>query len=418
MWAAKDTDGLISTLNDIQPKSLRSSALCSLGARLGQINPERGVEWLNQIDDDGERKRALYGLMSGWANTNPEAAAHYFDGLNSSMLSDGMAGMLVNSWSQQDPEAALAWTLNMKGVNNRAIAFSNLALGLSSGLHSPEEIVNFAEKMPVGNARDTVLSTLLYNWKGDDYSGIARLVYSQDSNIVGSAGEAAMAMRWVAIDPQGAREFLSTLGGRANSSILAQEVAKSLVSNNRRDAVEMTFEMLKNSGPGMASAQIDGIVKSDPEAGKELVARFDGTPDSESIKMAFVSSYVSCEPQKTMDWISNNFGGESELNAASFAIRKWMESDQWEASKYVKSLENSPVKDAAMATVAESVAKSNDIKLALSWVVSIQETEMRRNALNRIGNYLDIRNFEKYTEDILESGINSEEIQYLENKQK
>lgn len=72
------------------------------------------------------------------------------------------------------------------------------------------------------------------------------------------------------------------------------------------------------------------------------------------------------------------------------------------------------MRDASASAIAGSSARSGDVKSALAWALSIKDDKLRRGGLAEIGKFIDNGDPSRYSEDILDSGISNEEIQYLE----
>ena len=411
-WASTDLTGLEKAAKEMGSRYLKNIAFAALIGRLGEVNPGAGLALLTDMKG-AQRDRALSSLITGWARQDAGAAAKYVISIGSEDMPPPVIGSLVSTWSKSDPVAALDFALGLKSANLRNIALNNVAASVTGGIATPAAISELVARVPEGKSRDDLLSTFLYNWRGDDFMSIAALVYGKGSGVVGSIAEGTLAKRWVESDYEGAKNYFDSAGTAVDRSALGQELLLQGMRIKPEENLTILTEMSAKNGSGWTSAFMDQLIKLDPTAALSAMDRLEksGSPLG---RQNFVNSYAMYEPEKTMKWITSVGFKGSAGDAALIATRRWAEIDEFAASEFVSKMPPSPMRDASASAIAGSSARSGDVKSALAWALSIKDDKLRRGGLAEIGKFIDNGDPSRYSEDILDSGISNEEIQYLE----
>jgi hypothetical protein len=415
-WASYDTKGLLGALSKLQSSSAKFIGISRAAEAIGSRNPDQCITYIDSLTNATEKNIALSGLVNGWSSVDPESAAKYIEKLNKTgVVNDAISISLLRNWSIKDPSSALNWAASLKGLSERTSALSHAVLFMQSSSLSSHELVKIIDGLDPGHDKDNALSTLIVNWKGENFKELAEMAYSTGSALPGTAGEAALVSKWARINPQQAEEFMNNNGGARKNLTLAKELISNVVESDPAKAEKWIVEADPNGNRGIAEQAIDSLMKSDPEKATKMFEALSKHGETDGLLASFVSSYSSYFPEKSIEWVSSHQDINKSGDLAKLAFEKWVQSDEYSASTYIAKMQESQLKNIAVSSLASSLAES-DLSSSLKWAVSISDENLRRETLKAISHSIDLSQAEKYEQSILESGISDDEIELLERR--
>lgn len=413
--AVQDVALLKGKLGEIKSPSAKALATAAVALELGQANPEQGLKWIDSLKGDSNKRDALASLLNGWAKIDPKAAATYLDSQNPSVLSPTVSSLFLSQWALSDPASAFEWAKNIKGVTERQFAVSNVMMYMQAGSFSSQETLAAVTSLPAGRMKDEALANIINNWKGDDFTELAKTAYADGSDVPGTASEAALAYKWVSSNYEEASAFLDTLSSKDLAPALLREVTKGMIQNEPDKAVGVLTQMASEGNLAIVPSALEAFFNADSEDAKAFMTNLEGTPRYNETLTMFAAAYANQNPRDAYEWIENNVDDGLKSAAVRVVIDQWLRTDQHSASEFISNMPESLSRDVASSTLAASIAKS-DLPSALEWASAIRSDEIRRESLGKIGQYVDFKHPDKYSEAILSSGLCSDDIQYLEQE--
>lgn len=131
---------------------------------------------------------ALIGALTR-TNRFPEALEAAFTAPSEQL--DHWVGTAFRHWAEYQPEEALKAVATVTNPSARAVAMQNIAIGWAS--NSPAAMARYAEQLPPGEWRQTVLRESLQSWVRTDTAAAIKWIEQYDPEPALDSGTAAIA---------------------------------------------------------------------------------------------------------------------------------------------------------------------------------------------------------------------------------
>ena len=193
---------------------------------------------------------------------------------------------------------------------------------------------------------------------------------------------------WTASDPEAAaahyRENLDDFGilddhQRVTAGMVAAEWAR-----QDPEAALTWAEELPTDVRGEAYGRIASqIVTEDPTRATAMLATMEPGLERKEMMGTLVSQWAYQDPQAAADWVINHTTGSEQSHGVSSLMTAWMVANPLDASTWVGRLDDGATKDSAIVALTQSRAVSSDPVAAIAWSESIQDPNLRTDAIKQ-----------------------------------
>ena len=247
---------------------------------------------------------------------------------------------------------------------------------------NPQAAAALVSKMPDSAKRDERMFELMVSWVERDSYQAADWVTSLPYSDMKDHATAELGLAWGKSDPTAAAAWVEENIFTEN----APAGASSLVSSWSRSDLEAAGEWVDSLDPD-APARADALTalayhlgELDPQRGLTWFSRL-AEEDRNLIAVNFVASWATIDPQAAADWLrfqAVDINPRTRDQATLAAIHSWAadEAKAANASTWIDALPDSPLKENAKATFAESHAETSPVE-ALPWALSLVDEERR-----------------------------------------
>lgn len=303
--------------------------------------------------DPIETNRKLAELLAKLTPENAEVAMKAVQAMGSRDPGQFfMVSLLANAWGQLDGEKALAYTSSQ---SNRQMSRAGAASALAGwAMESPEEAIAWLDAQEDGNQK-TIYNMRLFRGlaTGDPDRATDYLVNKVD-----------------ATDPMKPR-YLDQIASEQwkRGPDTATAWAEALEDESLRGAA---FEDLANR-----------YTQEDPaRAADWITARVDEPWAGDAVK-EIADEWAEKDPAAAVEW-AKTLPEEAQGGAMSAAFAEWTQADPVTASELLAGMEDSAVKDHAIAGFADQFSRE-DPAAAVTWAETIQNPQVRQDALTQAG---------------------------------
>ncbi len=309
-WGGEDLPNAKAWAMSLREDTERDKALLGLI----QGHEDGTLDLVNEIQDPKIRSTAAYAIASQLASSDPEAALRFALEQPKSAEHEGMIANVIDSWAGEDPRAAADALAHMKDPPERAL------IGVARNWVNvdPKAALRWAEDLPAGDARTTVLSQLSSSWAEHDPQAAAE--YADRENNKDAVVEPART--WATNDPLAALNWLDSRHSKVGrdeavdatiSYWAAVDQRRALEWTNNQPAGETKDRALRRIGEEMAYQEpakavyvVMGMRPGDERA-QQLLNVYDSWHASDSEAAAAWLATVHLPP-KELDAIKNPEG--------------------------------------------------------------------------------------------------------------
>lgn len=213
---------------------------------------------------------------------------------------------------------------------------------------APKDAADWAASLPAGSFRDDALSAVMFHWglsaPADAAGWMART--GVDDPEAGSV----LAGRWAAQDT-------------ASAAVWSEKLTDPVL---RQDAINAVAGAWAERAPDAAAAWVSGLPAADKTAATA----------------ALVAAWAQTSPEAAADWLARqqDAGQESQTSAVAVLITNWAEKNPGAASRFVNSLPEGPVREAASSQFAVAAAPSAPAE-ALTWAMNLTDPVQRNQVV-------------------------------------
>lgn len=257
-----------------------------------------------------------------------------------------LSSLFANSWGRLDGEKALEFTKNQSG---RMSGMSTASALSGWALESPDEAMSWLDEQEDSSQKMFYTAGLI--------NGLAKS------------------------DPASATEYLEKVPGDNRMKgryveIIANEQMKKGITEATSWAEGLTDEGLR----GDAFEDLaNRYSQEDPAKAAEWISSRADEAWAKDAVAEVADEWAEKDPQAAVEW-AQGLSGESQADAMSAALEEWTESDPTQASEFLAGMEESPMKDSAIAGFTDKLARE-DPESAVAWATTIQDQGIRDEAL-------------------------------------
>jgi hypothetical protein len=193
---------------------------------------------------------------------------------------------------------------------------------------------------------------------------------------------------WTGSDPEAAAahysENLDDFGIRDDHQrVTAGTVAAEWARQDPEAALTWADDLpveVRGEAYGRIAAQ---IVTEDPTRATAILDSMEPGLERTEMMGNLVSQWAYQDPQAAADWVVNNTTGSEQSQGASSLMTAWMVANPLEASTWLGSLDDGATRDSAIVALTQSRAVSSDPVAAIAWSESIQDPNLRNDAIKQ-----------------------------------
>lgn len=288
------------------------------------------------------------------------------------------------------------------------------------------------------------MGLMAYAWGSvDPEAAMKQMAEAGGDRRGGMFGQASVLSGWASTDPKGALEWYQSYDGEGKewmSNSLVSGLAKTdpeaalkfatgLEDQDQRNRAADTLvrEIIKGKGIDEASKWIAGLsdasmqksafqtvadqlYRSDPAKAIEMVKSHANDPYAAGAISNIAGQLARQDVQKGLEF-ANQFTGAAQSSAYRDIIGQWMRQEDGahslEASQYVTNLPAGPARDAGAAAIANSIDREDPVS-AIAWAKSIQDAEMREDAMVAAARAYSFRDPAGFQQWLPTSGLSAE----------
>ncbi|MBP7949441.1 MAG: hypothetical protein KA004_07275 [Verrucomicrobiales bacterium] len=293
---------------------------------------------------------------------------------------------------------------------------------------------------------------LAFAWGGVDAQAAMKEMAEGGDRWGRGFNQASVLQGWAAKDAQGAiswldkfegdpreKEWMSTslVSGLAKSDFdAAQKFASALKEDGERSraAESLAREMIRMSGvekaeqwfgtltdPRMKASAFDTVaqqlLRSDPEKAVAF-AKQHAAEDFAKNAVGNVAETLARKDVKQGLEFAGSLQGASQARAYGEVVNQWMEKDRGAeaeaASTFVKEMQPGPARDAGAKAIVDNISREDPVS-GIAWANSIQDTELKSEALIEAGRRYFRTNQQEAQAWLATSGLNAEQQQQVTN---
>jgi hypothetical protein len=121
------------------------------------------------------------------------------------------------------------------------------------------------------------------------------------------------------------------------------------------------------------------IMQDDREGAAEWIAKYGDEDAAAPAVNRLADSWSREDPKAVMDW-AENLSGKSKSEAYQEAMESWAVKDSAAAGEYLKGMQESPERDAAVEGYATRVSRENPVT-AMEWAETITDQGSRQDTM-------------------------------------
>jgi hypothetical protein len=201
-WDGKSIADAAAALRGL-PAGLRASALPSVAARFGTIDPRAALPWAEQLPAV-ERSLASSGVIGGWAAKDPAAAAQALAGLPAQGM-DKAFEIVGRQFAQSDPAAATQWAGALPNEKRRNDAIGNVVGTWAR--QNAESASEYLAGLAPGELRDRAIVGFVNSVRGLDPASAAAWAVSIQSQDLQNSNLKNVLRAWRGQDRPAAQAF-------------------------------------------------------------------------------------------------------------------------------------------------------------------------------------------------------------------
>ncbi|MDB6133903.1 MAG: hypothetical protein JWM59_2146 [Verrucomicrobiales bacterium] len=212
---------------------------------------------------------------------------------------------------------------------------------------APEDAADWAGTLPAGNFRDDALSAVMFHWglsaPADAASWLAR------TGVDDPEAASVLAGQWAAQDA-------------ASAAVWSEKLTDPVL---RQDAINAVAGAWGARTPEAAAVWVTGL----PAAGKAAA-------------VPLVAAWAQTSPEAAAAWLARqqDAGQESQTAAVAVLATTWAEKNPGAASRFVNSLPEGPVREAASSQFAVAAAPTAPAE-ALTWAMNLTDPVQRNQVV-------------------------------------
>ena len=268
---------------------------------------------------------------------------------------------------------------------------------------------------------------------------------------------------WASADPEGAKAHLASLDNELERGVFAQGIVNGLASSDPNAATEFVLELEQSQNQAIASSnrgngarewfergrayaydrQLETIANAQIERGMGTATNWaEALPDGAIKASAFdrvAEHYAKENPTAAAEWVKGHsqheyaeravrevaeelsrenpeeavrwlvdLPSQSQSRAMHQSMERWAREDAVAAGNFLRQMDPSDSRDAAVRSYANEV-DSSDPSMAAEWAGSIANEEMRSQALNGVARSWIRKNPEEARSWLPNSGLSAEQ---------
>lgn len=213
---------------------------------------------------------------------------------------------------------------------------------------SPSDAADWAGSLPAGNFRDDAMSALMFHWGLSAPAEAA--AWMARTGVDDPEAASALACRWAASDPSSASSW-------------AENIKDNVM---RQDAIAGVAGAWGERAPESAATWVATL----PAHEKELASA------------TLTAAWSATAPAAAAAWLANQKDAGKETQTAALAVltTNWAEQSPGAASRFLNTLPEGPVRDAAASQFAVAAAPAAPAE-ALAWAMNLEEPAQRNQVV-------------------------------------
>ena len=427
-WAMDDPVKAAERLGKL-PAKLQASGVVSLAKVWASKDAGAAQAWALSLGDSKQRQLALGAVAGGIAARDPDAALASLDALDSSARQAGIKAVfstlvdldfdiaLEKASALSDPAEKIV-ALKVLAGNDYYLGDDPFASSNSNIQHNSGQLVKLLAELPPGESRSSALNRL-GSQLGSASSEEAERILAGYSGMDLKLLQSRMLEQMTQINPAGALELYQSMPVDQQDSSAFINIIANLASKDPDAALDLAMGSESEDMRARGAAQaFNTLAERNPEAAsKRLDLLPPGSLDYQSALLATASAWASQDPDAASAWAAgldpesrvmasgsmipeiaqrdpsraaSLLGGlvqsgqqdpEGRLaNAASSLVHRWSSSDPDSAAAWTSELQESPVKNAAVAQLV-STWHEQDPDGATDWVEALPDGTSRDSAV-------------------------------------
>jgi hypothetical protein len=410
-WSERDPRAALAWVNGAKRFPQRLHALAIPLAKLATENPAETGAWIRQnvgpqdwarvaelvfgrIAQDNPREaltlafsfpakdlpNSVGGALGALITEAPQEALGYFARLSGEKRI-GSAGEMMAAWARKDPAAALAWGQGQPEL--LAVGSVRSAFFFEMIRTRPDMCVEFIRQFPSPDqaSDDSYMLSELIGASPEHGLSALTLVDKKTAQEALTSWTA----RHFETAPERAVDLVRRWVPEEKRSTVFREGFVAWLNSDERSAQSWLATVAE---PELRTALQAGLlnwqIERDPQAALALLKSPQATtPEMQEVVSRAVGIWTERDVTTVAGWLQANPGLASPEQAIH-VVRTYLEQNEVEASTWLTKLPPGETRDAAVGTAAVYWADQNEPSLATEVALSIQNSEMRTQALYNV----------------------------------
>ena len=377
-------------LAQMLPAEERMLALRGIVEVWAKVDGAGCYNWVMASEASKEKTSLLIGTMTSIANTqNPQLLFSLIGSTPKGVLKDVSIFYVFQDLAACDMERALALARDLSDEHAaRGVAEKLGRIGARQGM---EEVSKMLEDIPHGYFRDYFVSSAIESAGKADPAKALEWVLANPKLCDAANSIGNLSTAFALNSPLDGLELAAGIKDGKLRELFIQNLGATWAQNKPEEAGKWLIKQISetdySSNETIAVDIMHRWIQSDPQMALSQISSIPDVPARNQAMIAALEAYSTFDPQaaaaKVGPFLTSN-SPESE-KAISEIADNWLRRDPLEASKWIGSMKDGPLKDASIGQLVSNIlSKDQDYQMANLWANQIGSMEKRNEVLQSL----------------------------------
>ena len=405
--ATQDPERAIALAENTESKAEQIRLFGAIAANIAEQDPARALDLLFRT---GEKTQYYYhGVFDSWMGSDPTAAIEAVKTIKYQHGRWQAEDAIVDFLTRHDPEKAWAYALTESGNSQRIIG----QVALRMAAEDPQLAISLIDQLPKGKRKAHAMNEFFEGWMKQDSDAARNWILTLPDDEKAKALQSSLTSL-AKTNPEETVSLLEYVKPNARTAKLYSSLAYNWAQSDPDAALKWVKEL--PPGPTRQEAQsslLRTLAQNNPDKAMEFLKGEKITNQNLYEVSPIAASMASEDPEAAFAWLESlDVEGEARKNLIANTISQVASNDGSKAASYVLTIEDKSIRKDAISKLLSSWGQQ-DLESAKTWIDSNLEVGEKLTAYSGLLKGLSNQNPQTATELLVEAsqGLTAEEVE-------
>ena len=333
-WAQTDPQAALKAALTISDTMLKGPAMNSAINSWARSDFSAALKYVVSLDDSTMRADLLQNLSGNSQGNRKEILSAVLDHMPPGDNFRNAVSNIFSQWARENPRDAAAAISQLPAGSVFANAASNIASQWVHASGNKQEIFDWVQTLPVGDARNNSLYSVFGEWSNSDPQAALRALASLSPDDKKSATR-ALASGWSRKSPEAALQWASTMTDAGERSSVVQTAISQWAGSAPDSAARYVDRLPEADRAGAMQAVVNSWASKDTEAAAAWLDRQPAGAAKDSALVPLARRIAQEDPEAALTWVAGISDTNQRLQQTESIARDWIRQDPATAKAWI-----------------------------------------------------------------------------------